>query len=173
MASRAFGREHRVADFLQRELSTFMRDSLRDPRIGMVTITEVRVTKDLAYADIYVSQLDRDDPQARVDLLEALRGAGGLMRSQIARSTSMRIVPRLRFQYDTTLEYGLHMDRLIRAARAKDRVDVPEADHSAGAAGSDPHAASASPAPANVEPVNAESANAALNNSEPMQGSTS
>lgn len=128
MASRAFGREHRVADFLQRELSTFIRDALRDPRIGMVTITEVRVTKDLAYADIFVSQLDRDDPQARLELLEALRGAGGLMRSQIARGTSMRIVPRLRFQYDTTLEHGLHMDRLIRAARAKDRDDVAEAD---------------------------------------------
>lgn len=136
MANRAYGREHRVADFLQRELSALIRSELRDPRIGMITINEVRVTRDLAYADIYVSQLGHgelgqgergrgeiaDAPQTREDMLEALQGAGGLLRSLVAKSSTMRIVPRLRFKYDTALEYGMRMDRLIHDALASDRA---------------------------------------------------
>ena len=126
MANRAYGREHRVGDFLQRELSALIRSELRDPRIGMVTINEVRVAKDLAYADVYVSQLGRDEPEdtseAREDLLHALRGAAGLLRSLLAKSATMRIVPRLRFQYDTGLESGMRMDKLIHEALAKDRA---------------------------------------------------
>lgn len=107
----------------------------------MITINEVRVTRDLAYADIYVSQLGHgelgqgelgqgergrgeiaDAPQTREDMLEALQGAGGLLRSLVAKSSTMRIVPRLRFKYDTALEYGMRMDRLIHDALASDRA---------------------------------------------------
>ena len=126
MATRAYGREHRVADYLQQELSALIRGQLRDPRIGMITINEVRVTKDLAYADVYVSQLGHDEvedaPAARDDMLQALRGAAGMLRSLLSKSTTMRFVPRLRFQYDTGLEHGMRMDRLIHDALAQDRA---------------------------------------------------
>ena len=133
MAARSHGREHRVADFMQRELSVLLRQEIRDPRVGLVTINEVRVTRDLSYADVFVSQLDvgrieHEDEDRRTALMDALNGAAGYLRSLLSRSTTLRSVPRLRFVYDEAIENAMHMDRKIRTAMATNLNLTPDED---------------------------------------------
>lgn len=125
MTGKSRGREHRVADYLQRELAQLVRLEVRDPRVGLVTINEVRVSRDLAFADVYVSQLTAEnltseDAERRRELLQALDGAAGYLRTLLSRSATLRSVPKLRFHYDDVLESGLRMDEKIRAAVAAD-----------------------------------------------------
>lgn len=125
--ARTHGREDRVADFLQRELAAAIRGALRDPRVTMVTVNEVRVARDLSVADVYVSSLatqpatpaPQPSPTAD-DVVDALNHAAGFLRSEVARVATSRTVPRLRFHYDETIQHGLRMDRLIRDAVAAD-----------------------------------------------------
>ena len=133
MAARSHGREHRVADFMQRELSVLLRQEIRDPRVGLVTINEVRVTRDLSYADVFVSQLDvgrieHEDEDRRTALMDALNGAAGYLRSLLSRSTTLRTVPRLRIVYDEAIENAMHMDRKIRSAMATNLNLTPDED---------------------------------------------
>ena len=126
MATRSQGREHRVADFLQRELAVLLRQEVRDPRVGLVTVNEVRVSRDLGYADIYVSQLnashiDHEQEESREALLKALNGASGYLRTLLSRAATMRSVPKLRFRYDEAIENGMRMDQKIREAVQSDR----------------------------------------------------
>ena len=126
MATRSQGREHRVADFLQRELAGLLRQELRDPRVGLVTVNEVRVSRDLGYADIFVSQLnvtsiDHEAEDSRAELLKALNGASGYLRTMLSRAATMRSVPKLRFRYDEAIENGMRMDQKIREAVQSDR----------------------------------------------------
>ncbi len=126
MATRSQGREHRVADFLQRELAVLLRQEVRDPRVGLVTVNEVRVSRDLGYADIFVSQLnashiDHEEEESRAALLKALNGASGFLRTLLSRAATMRSVPKLRFRYDEAIENGMRMDQKIRDAVQSDR----------------------------------------------------
>ena len=142
MAARSHGREHRVADFMQRELSVLLRQEIRDPRVGLVTINEVRVTRDLSYADVFVSQLDvgrieHEDEDRRAALMDALNGAAGYLRTLLSRSTTLRSVPRLRFVYDEAIESAMQMDRKIRTAMATNLNLAAEEDSANGDALSD------------------------------------
>ena len=119
-----FGRDRRVADFIQRELAVVLQMEMKDPRVGMVSITDVRVSSDLGYADIYVSSFQARTTEERDDLLAALTGAAGWLRSLIARRSSMRTVPRLRFHWDELIERGHALDQLIDRALAEDRAHV-------------------------------------------------
>lgn len=119
---REFTREQRLADVLQRELTVLIRDEMRDPRIGTLSVTHVKVTRDLAWADVWVSQIEALDPGARRDVLDALTGAAGFLRSLLARNVRARTIPGLRFHYDELIEHGAHMDRLIADAVASDRA---------------------------------------------------
>ncbi len=148
MAARSHGREHRVADFMQRELSVLLRQEIRDPRVGLVTINEVRVTRDLSYADVFVSQLDvgrieHEDEDRRTALMDALNGAAGYLRTLLSRSTTLRSVPRLRFVYDEAIESAMQMDRKIRTAMATNlnlTTDEDAAHADADAAHAEAHA---------------------------------
>ncbi len=128
------GRVLRVADHLREELAVIIRREMRDPRVGMVSINDARVSRDFAYADIYVSALDADQVEQREALIAALNGAAGFLRSAVARSSTMRTTPRLRFHYDESIEYGIRMDSLIQRAVSSDNAadqgaDVPGAGH--------------------------------------------
>lgn len=126
-----------MGDFLQRELSVAIRSVLRDPRVTMVTVNEVRVARDLSVADVYVSSLATQTalvgPQPAPtsdDVVAALNHAAGFLRSEVSRVATLRSVPKLRFHYDETIERGMRMDRLIEAAVAADgsRADGGRAD---------------------------------------------
>ncbi|MFT4719555.1 MAG: ribosome-binding factor A [Candidatus Azotimanducaceae bacterium] len=121
-----FSRGRRVADHIQRELATLIQQEIKDPRIGMVTISEVKVSRDLAYADVYFTLISTDmSPTNRVESEEVLNSAAGFLRSQLAKSLSTRITPRLRFHFDVTIENGARMDKAIQAARFRD-ADLPQ-----------------------------------------------
>lgn len=122
-----YPRSHRVADFIQRELSGLIRSELNDPRISpMLTIASVEVTRDLSVAKIYYSVFD---PTERGPTQEALGGASGFLRRQLARQMKIRAVPELRFYYDDSAEKGAHMSALIADAVASNTTaDDPEPD---------------------------------------------
>ena len=118
--AREFSRAERVADHLQRELAALIQREVRDPRVGMVSVTAVKVSRDLAHARVYVTRLGSDSEEEAKPGIDALNGAAGYLRSQLARATTMRTVPRLRFVFDESIGRGRHMEALISAAASAD-----------------------------------------------------
>ncbi len=123
--AREFGRPQRVAEQIQREIAVLMQRDLRDPRVGMVTVSGVEVSRDLAYATIYVTFLGKDTPEEIKAALDALQHASGFLRSQLGKIISMRLTPHLSFKYDPSLMRGRQLSSLIDEASARDN----EIDH--------------------------------------------
>jgi ribosome-binding factor A len=115
------GRGLRVADFIRDQLLLIITQQMRDPRVGLVSINDVKVSKDLAYADVYVTALDATDGPAQQALEKVLNGAAGYFRSELAKRHSMRTTPRLRFHWDAAAERAARIDALIERAVADDR----------------------------------------------------
>lgn len=118
--AREFGRTERVADYLRQELARLLQTGMRDPRIGMVSVNEVEVSRDLAHAKVFVTFMERDSEQEARDLLEVLNGAAGFLRSEVSRDARMRTVPRLHFVYDASVTRGRRLSDLIDRAVAED-----------------------------------------------------
>ncbi len=115
-----YSRTQRVGDFLQQELAQLIQHSVRDPRVGMVNVTGVDVTRDLAHARVYFTQLDVETKDQAEQVTKALNGAAGFLRSEIARSANMRTVPRLSFRFDESVGRGRDMEALLKEVRAAD-----------------------------------------------------
>ncbi|HTO56942.1 MAG TPA: 30S ribosome-binding factor RbfA [Pseudomonadales bacterium] len=115
------GRGHRVADHLRERLADIIRAEMRDPRIGMVSVNDVRVSRDMSYADIFVSALGADTAQAQRELITVLEHAAGFLRSAVARDSTMRSTPKLRFHYDELIVEGARIESLIRRAVDADK----------------------------------------------------
>ena len=120
---REFSRGQKVGDLIQRELASLIQREVKDPRIGMVTINEANVSRDLAFADIYFTVLPAEDMTSVED---ALNQAAGFLRSQLAKVLNTRTTPKLRFHYDATIENGARISRAIDAAIASDTSDSPQ-----------------------------------------------
>ncbi|OTG96342.1 ribosome-binding factor A [Acinetobacter sp. ANC 3832] len=118
----------RMGDTVQRELSELIRQELKDPRLGgLVTISAVKVSPDLGYAEVYVTVMGRElgDDQSEVankETLDVLNNAAGFLRHELGRRIKTRVTPRLRFHYDKTNAYGNYMFGLIAEAVK----DLPE-----------------------------------------------
>ena len=112
-------RHQRVADQIQREMAQIIRDEVRDTRLGMVTITAVRVTSDLSRAKIFFTTLN---PEQHTIAYEVLNGAAPHLRSILSHVMSLRMVPILHFVYDESIEHGLKMGAMIYAARQRDEA---------------------------------------------------
>lgn len=114
----------RLADQIQRDLADLIRMELKDPRItGMITISAIKVSPDLGYADIYVTVMDQvlhDDmnESAHRETLDILNGASGFLRAELGRRLKTRVTPRLRFHYDTLTARGNQLNELIEKAVA-------------------------------------------------------
>lgn len=112
----------RMADTVQREISDLIRSELKDPRLGgLVTISAVKVSPDLGYADVYVTVMGRElgdeqSEQAHKETLDVLNRASGFLRQELSRRLKTRVTPRLRFHYDKTNAYGNYMFGLIAEA---------------------------------------------------------
>jgi ribosome-binding factor A len=116
---RDFPRSRRIAEQVQRELSDIIRLGLKDPRVGMITITDVEMTPDNAHAKVFFTVLGQ---QPRIDEAAAgLQHAAGYLRSQLAQRIKIRIVPQLHFEYDASVERGIRLSQLIDAAVADDK----------------------------------------------------
>ncbi len=109
-----FSRGRRIADQLQRELSEIIRLELKDPRVGMVTITDIEVSGDNSHAKVFFTVLGNDAQQDAAT--RALQHAAGFLRSQVAPRLRMRTVPQLHFVYDGSVERGMHLSKLIERA---------------------------------------------------------
>lgn len=110
---REFSRAERVSDALQQELAVLIREEIRDPRVGMVNVTGVDVSRDLAYAKVHVTFVgDRTDDDINSAVV-ALNGASGYLRKALAASIKLRVTPKLNFLYDETGRRGQHLSALI------------------------------------------------------------
>ncbi len=114
---REFSRSERMAEQLRRELAEIVRDEIKDPRLGFVSFTEVRMSRDLSHAVIYCSVLNSED---QAEAIEILNRAVGFIRKEIARRIRARIVPTLKFAIDDSVMRGAAMDSLINKAIEKD-----------------------------------------------------
>ena len=119
--AKEYSRTQRVADYLQRELAALIQHEVRDPRVGMVSITGVNVSRDLGHAKIYLTVLGRDSGEDASDSIEALNKAAGFLRSLLSRDSNMRSVPQLRFYFDSSVGQGRHLEDLIQRAADADR----------------------------------------------------
>lgn len=113
---RGQGRPQRLGDLIQRDLSELIRLELRDPRVGMITITSVDVSPDLSHAKIFFTIFEKDKLE---DTLHGLKRSAGFLRSQLARRTRMYTTPELRFEYDESVERGDRLSRLIDSTKSK------------------------------------------------------
>lgn len=117
---REFRRSDRVADALQRELAELLRSELKDPRVGMVNITGVEVSRDLSSAKVFVTFIGAEDAVSRDASLAALNGAAGFLRVRLGDLVRMRIIPKLRFIFDVSGDRGHRVGALIDLALASD-----------------------------------------------------
>ena len=111
---RATGRPQKLGDLIQRELSELLQRELRDPRVGMITLTGVDVSPDFSHARVYFTTLRKENLE---DAKEGLRRAAGFLRSQLARRIKLYTTPELRFEYDESVERGDRLSRLIDSTK--------------------------------------------------------
>lgn len=113
-AGKSSGRPQKLGDLIQRELSELLARELRDPRVGMLTITSVDVSPDLSHAKVFFTLLQKEKLE---DTLQGLKRSGGFLRSQLARRMRLYTTPELRFVYDESVERGDHLSRLIDSTK--------------------------------------------------------
>ena len=115
-------RDLRVADFVRDEVSRILQRDMRDPRVGsFVIVNDVKVSKDLSYADIYVSSLQGNDAESQANLIAVLNRAAGFFRTELAKRHGMRTTPKPRFHYDELVELGPRLEQLIGQAVTQDQ----------------------------------------------------
>lgn len=118
MSNKSYPRSSRVAHQIQRTLSELIRREVRDPRLGMVTLTEVQVSKDLSYAKVFYSVLGAEKAQAQ----EILNEAADMLRGPVGRALKLRHSPELRFVNDELIESGAKLSALIQKAVKEDQA---------------------------------------------------
>lgn len=128
---REFKRTDRVADQLQKELAVLIQREVKDPRLGMVTVSGVDVSRDLGYADVHVTLLGETDAERVKENLDVLKRAAGFLRSQVAQRVKLRHVPELRFHFDESVVRGQRLSSLIEEAVASDRLRRGDEDDGA------------------------------------------
>jgi ribosome-binding factor A len=112
-------RARRIGDEIQRELADLLRNEVKDPRVGPVTVTSVDVSADLSHAKVFVTHLaGREHADAAV---KALQHTAGFLRSALSHRLSLYSVPQLHFAYDDSIEAGMKLSQLIDDAVAADR----------------------------------------------------
>ncbi|UKY36026.1 30S ribosome-binding factor RbfA [Pantoea dispersa] len=112
--AKEFGRPQRVAQELQKEIAIILQREIKDPRLGMmVTVSGVEVSRDLAYAKVFVTFLNDQDEEAVKNGLKALKEASGYIRILLGKAMRLRIVPELTFFYDNSLIEGMRMSNLV------------------------------------------------------------
>lgn len=111
------GRGLRVADQIQRDLAEIIAYELKDPRVGMITITEVQVTPDYAHAKVFFTTLV-DNDEAVKNTLAGLRAAAGFIRGQLGRRLTIHTIPEVHFVHDMSTARGMELSKLIDEANA-------------------------------------------------------
>ena len=116
MPNKSFSRKDRVAEQIRRELAELLRSELKDPRVGMISITAVEVTADYAHAKVFFSTLAGSE--AVDSVLKGLQQASGFLRRELGKRISIHTTPQLHFVFDESLERGADLSKLIQTAVA-------------------------------------------------------
>lgn len=112
-------RVSQIGEEIKRVISQLLRTKIKDPRISdMVSITEVRVTNDLSFAKVFVSVFGTEDEKN--DTLEGLRNAEGFIKKEIGRDVKMRIMPKLIFELDDSVEESLRLEKILEEIKTKE-----------------------------------------------------
>ncbi|MCR8921234.1 30S ribosome-binding factor RbfA [Dasania sp. GY-MA-18] len=119
--AKEYSRTQRVGDFIKRELSGLIQFEIRDPRVGMVSVTDVEVSRDMSHAKVFVTVLGKETEQEAEESVEALNKAAGFLRSQIAKANNARTTPKLRFYFDSSVVQGQYLSNLIDKAVSEDK----------------------------------------------------
>lgn len=119
-------RTQRLGDQIQREIASLIRTEIKDPRLGMVTVSAVKVSPDMGYADIYVTVMGSTLDEKPDESIAVLNAAAGFLRGEVGRAIKTRITPRLRFHYDEVVARGNRMATLINEAVREDESRARE-----------------------------------------------
>lgn len=114
-----FSRNSRVAEQIQRELAELVQKELKDPRVGLITLTGVELTADYAHAKVFYTTLAQAAEREGIDA--GLRRASGFLRRELGRRIRIHTLPELHFVHDTSVEQGDRLSRLIDEAVQSDR----------------------------------------------------
>ena len=115
-----FERTQRVSHFLHEELARLLQSTVRDPRVQEVNLTGVEVSRDLSYAKVFFTLMNEASPEERTEVTAVLSKVSGFLRSQLAKASAMRTVPRLSFRFDESVGRGRDMESLLRDVRQAD-----------------------------------------------------
>jgi len=134
MASNS-SRIRKIGDQIQRDLSMIIQQEVKDPRVGMVTINDVKVSTDLSYADVYFTcmafgpqEAEQEQKKIHHEQEVLLNKAAGFMRSRLAQGLNLRVMPQLRFHYDEIIETGSKVSALIEKAVNEDAKRSSDTD---------------------------------------------
>jgi ribosome-binding factor A len=138
-------RAQRVADQIQRILADLIQREIRDPRLGMISVTGVDVSRDFSYATVFVTvmsagaghhnigtrlkDMSAEDQEDIKQNLQILNRAAGFLRGQLARSLSLRVIPSLKFRYDESIGDGQYLSSLIDDAISSDAEHADRDDN--------------------------------------------
>lgn len=119
--AKEYSRTQRIGDQMQRELAELIRREVKDPRVGLVTITAVDVSRDVGHAKVFITVMGEDSAEDIKQSLKVLNSAAGFLRMQLGKEMKLRSVPQLHFHYDESVSRGVHLSALIERAVAEDR----------------------------------------------------
>ena len=125
-----YSRTRRVGEQIQREMAQLVQQEIKDPRIGLITISAVKLSRDMSHATIYFTILD--ESQSIEETVKILEKASGFLRHELANRMQLRIVPHLHFKYDESISYGNELTALINKAidmeNPDNRMDDSQSD---------------------------------------------
>ena len=125
--AREYARTDRVGQQIQKEIAVILMREIKDPRLSMTTVSAVEVTRDLAYAKVFVTFFNDNDDEIKASL-EVLAEAEGYIRSLLGKRLRARIMPHLRFVYDKSMAEGVRMSALVDQAVASDKSANEQVD---------------------------------------------
>ncbi len=120
-----FSRSRRVGELIQRELATLLTREVKDPRLSLISITAVDVTRDMGLAKVFYTIIDTQTDDAfdehKKQVKEGLKKASGFLRYELGKRITLRVVPSLDFRYDESVRQGAQLTQLIDSAIADDK----------------------------------------------------
>lgn len=125
--AKEFSRARRVGQQIQKEVAVLIQREIKDPRVGMVTVSSVDVTRDLAYAQVFVTFLNVDDASVS-EAMQVLEEAAPYLRNLLGKAMRLRIVPELRFRFDKSLSDGIRISNLASEAVRVDKAKRGDED---------------------------------------------
>ncbi|MCR3755837.1 MAG: 30S ribosome binding factor [Sodalis sp. Psp] len=120
--AKEYSRTKRISQEMQKEIAIILQHEIKDSRVGMVTVSGVRVSRDLTHTKVFVTFLSDNTPEQVKASVSALQDASGFIRSLLGKSMRLRVVPELTFIYDSSLVEGIRMANVVSQIMQNDRL---------------------------------------------------